>query len=114
MNRRLLATFEPWADRIAVWFWGHEHNLMIFRRYHGILGRCVGHGARPVKRSTMERLTDYAYAYEDVKLSVSGDGEHLNHGFEVIELGGAGVPASVSYYEVFDDGSAGLLYREEV
>ena len=31
LNEDLHRTFEPYFDRVAAWFWGHEHNLIIFR-----------------------------------------------------------------------------------
>jgi len=31
LNENLHATFEPYFDRVAAWFWGHEHNLILFR-----------------------------------------------------------------------------------
>jgi len=31
LNENLQATFEPYFDRIGAWFWGHEHNLIIFK-----------------------------------------------------------------------------------
>jgi hypothetical protein len=31
LNESLHATFQPYFDRIAAWFWGHEHNLIIFK-----------------------------------------------------------------------------------
>src|SRR5262249_6169357 len=31
LNEALDEVFHPYYDRIAAWFWGHEHNLVIFR-----------------------------------------------------------------------------------
>ena len=97
INRRMLATFEPYASEIATWFWGHEQHLMIFHPYKGLKGRCVGHGARPVSGSVIDRHTSFNFAYENVRLSLSDDGEHLNHGFEMIQIGSKGMPSEVSY-----------------
>jgi 3',5'-cyclic AMP phosphodiesterase CpdA len=112
VNRRLLATFEPYAGEIAAWFWGHEHHLMIFHPYKGLKGRCVGHGARPVSGSVIDRHTNYEFAYENVRLSLSDDGEHLNHGFEIIQIGAKGMPSEVSYYQVLSNGMPDLVFRE--
>jgi hypothetical protein len=30
LNENLYATFKPYFDRIAAWFWGHEHNFIVF------------------------------------------------------------------------------------
>jgi hypothetical protein len=114
INRRLLAIFEPYAAKIAAWFWGHEHHLMIFKEYRGLKGRCVGHGARPVREAHIDEHTSFAFAYEDIRLSLSADGEHLNHGFQIIEPGGKGKPAEVSYYQVLSDGMPELIFRESL
>jgi Calcineurin-like phosphoesterase len=31
LNEGLQAIFEPYYDRVAAWFWGHEHNLILFK-----------------------------------------------------------------------------------
>jgi hypothetical protein len=31
LNETLHAVFQPYYDRVAAWFWGHEHNLIIFK-----------------------------------------------------------------------------------
>lgn len=31
LNASLNGTFKPYFDRIAAWFWGHEHNFAVFR-----------------------------------------------------------------------------------
>ena len=31
LNENLYATFKPYFDRIAAWYWGHEHNLILFQ-----------------------------------------------------------------------------------
>jgi hypothetical protein len=30
LNEDLHAAFQPYYDRVAAWFWGHEHNLILF------------------------------------------------------------------------------------
>jgi len=114
VNRRLLTLFEPYADRIAAWFWGHEHHLMIFKDYHGLKGRCVGHSARPISRAEVYEHIGFEFACEDVRLGIAEDGRRLNHGFEIIDLAGKGRPAEVSYYQVLPDGMPDLLYQESL
>lgn len=42
------------ANRVAGWFWGHEHRLVVYDR-HGVPGgvqvhaRCIGHGGMPIE-----------------------------------------------------------------
>ena len=42
-------------QRPVLWFWGHEHRLVIYQAFDGhdrqwptIMGRCIGHGGMPV------------------------------------------------------------------
>ena len=35
------------AGKIHAWFWGHEHKHVAFRKYKGLVARCIGHGAIP-------------------------------------------------------------------
>ena len=41
-------------QRITVWFWGHEHRLVVYEPHSrwGVKGRCVGHGGFPSFRDT--------------------------------------------------------------
>ncbi|MFT3771437.1 MAG: metallophosphoesterase [Minicystis sp.] len=49
LNPKLHAAFGSVLDRIAWWFWGHEHNLSIFAPYAGLArGRGIGSGAIPI------------------------------------------------------------------
>jgi hypothetical protein len=38
--------------RITAWYWGHEHDCIIYDRHptFGLLGRCIGHGGIPSPR----------------------------------------------------------------
>jgi hypothetical protein len=40
------------GKRIAAWYWGHEHDCIIYDRHprFGLLGRCIGHGGIPSPR----------------------------------------------------------------
>ena len=114
LNRRLLKIVEPHNEKIAAWFWGHEHNLMIYKDYHGIKARCVGHSGRPVRARTIEAEASWRYAIEEARLSLRAGSGWLNHGFEIIDLNGRGHPADVTYYEVGRDGLPSVVYRERL
>jgi hypothetical protein len=48
-NPNLLSVFGPHLNDVALWLWGHEHNLEIFNPYLGLAkGRCIGASAIPV------------------------------------------------------------------
>jgi hypothetical protein len=61
----LNTTLKPLLEskRVAVWYWGHEHQCVIYDRHpsFGLLGRCLGNGGIPearvdsVKDSVAER-----------------------------------------------------------
>ena len=40
---------------ITAWYWGHEHDCIIYDRHPGtaMLGRCIGHGGIPAPRKSM-------------------------------------------------------------
>jgi hypothetical protein len=50
----LAVQLRPYLDRVALWFWGHEHKLAGYEGYamNGgprIRGRCIGHGGMPIE-----------------------------------------------------------------
>lgn len=119
INQRLMGIFRPYFEKVAGWFWGHEHNLAIYREFMGVKGRCVGHGARPVSIRDFLDLPEPPVPAEKIRLDAAADGRHYNHGFEIIDLNGRGKPADVRYYEVImnqasDGGTVQELYHEEL
>ncbi len=101
VNTRLIETFTPYNDRIAGWFWGHEHDLVLFDEYMGVKkGRCVGHGGRAATVASFRTTIPPAIPVADVLLGIARDGRHLNNGFQIVHLHGSGNPVEVVYYEV--------------
>jgi hypothetical protein len=119
VNTALWRQFGPmFGDRVAAWIWGHEHNLEIFQDAYRPAGwpadtpdakqvfktlpkgRCAGHSAIPVAESEGPYVQKYPVdlVRPDVKLDVT-DGWY-NHGFQLLELAGAGKPARLSYFQV--------------
>jgi hypothetical protein len=52
--RQAVQLKEFFAEHPVLWFWGHEHRLMIYKEYRvggGIsaFGRCIGHGGMPIE-----------------------------------------------------------------
>jgi hypothetical protein len=35
------------TGKITAWYWGHEHLCVVYKRYMGIKGRCIGNGCFP-------------------------------------------------------------------
>ncbi len=110
--------FGPSFDRVAAWIWGHEHNLEIFAdnyrpsdwpagtdeavRIFKTLpkGRCAGHSAIPVQQSEGPYVQKYPVSLKQPELTLGLNDGWYNHGFEVLEIAGAGQPARLSYFEV--------------
>jgi hypothetical protein len=100
--------------KIAVWFWGHEHNLVIFKRHQetGILGRCIGHGAFPV---TVDELgkPDPNVEIENIALAPDQEGALFQHGYVIMEIDGPN--ATAIYYQFDADSQQEVeIYREPI
>jgi hypothetical protein len=118
VNTRLWRGFGTYFDKVAAWFWGHEHNLCIYEdnfRPDGWpeatnepdnqlqnlkKGRCVGHSAIPVAESEepYKVNNDVPFVRDNLELSLK-DGWY-NRGFEIIKLNGKGKEAITTYYQV--------------
>jgi hypothetical protein len=99
LNEHLNAQVAPILPKVTVWFWGHEHNQVIYKPFQGVLARCVGHGAYPVG------ITEIAAKpkFENVPLvnvSLTKGSSFYSHGYVVMDLDGA--TATVSYYQDSD------------
>lgn len=118
VNTRLWSAFGAYMDKIAVWYWGHEHNLCIYEdnfRPDGwpassqapddiyknlVKGRCVGHSAIPVADSEEPYKVNNPVQLmgEHVKLDLYNG--WYNRGYEILKLNGSGKPATANYYQV--------------
>ncbi|EGL20279.1 MULTISPECIES: metallophosphoesterase [Paenibacillus] len=128
LNEHLEAAFSPFFDRIACWFWGHEHNLCLFR--DGLMGLAKG---RLVGCSAYEETSgkdpyapyrdDYAehVPYREEMPRVSQTDGYYNHAFAILEFKREAKedPITCAYYEFPSWGSnapekrgAKLLMRE--
>jgi hypothetical protein len=114
LNEALHEVFQPYYDRVAAWFWGHEHNLVLFKDnmlFPGDTkalrkGRLVGCSAYE------DTLADYPYAItEACKAAAFADDMPMlkpsrykselqtfyDHAFAVLEISPEQI--TVSYYE---------------
>ncbi|MGM4932703.1 metallophosphoesterase family protein [Tardiphaga sp. 619_E2_N8_5] len=92
LNPKLYEAFQKLnhSNKIAAWYWGHEHTLSIYDPYAGLQrGRCLGHGAVPT--STADRiyrplpdLTDAPSIKDRTQLAQVG-GVYA-HGYSVLAL----------------------------
>lgn len=122
INTELWAQFGPYLkDKVAVWLWGHEHNLLIFEDNYRPLdwpitpeftqayqnlrkGRCVGHSALPVQdiEEPYKKIYPVNLINDHVKLDLTKVGTEMwyNHGFQIMQLAGKGNPSRLSYFQV--------------
>ena len=111
VNESLLATFSPYFDRVAAWFWGHEHNFVLFEDgQHGLKrGRLIG--CSSYEESLDEdpyRIKYNAVSYiqnmPQLELSPyrSGLQKYYNHACALLELSGSEIEVSYFQYPSWD------------
>jgi 3',5'-cyclic AMP phosphodiesterase CpdA len=99
VNPKLSAQVGGLLPGVTAWFWGHEHNQVIYERYQGVLARCVGHGGYPVGITEIPA----AQAFPDVPvaaLTLSKGASFYSHGYVIVDLNGP--KATASYYQSSD------------
>lgn len=106
INANLVGDLNDVLPKVAAWIWGHEHNLVIYKKYLNILGRCAGHGAFPVGIDEGNLVSNPSIPIEDVHLDKGQS--FYRHGFVMIELNAD--KANVSYYQ--DNAPNNPLYTE--
>ncbi|MBS1794372.1 MAG: caspase family protein [Acidobacteria bacterium] len=110
-NRRLYDQLAPLLPKIALWQWGHEHNLVVFEPFMNLeRGRCVGGSAFPVGNFEMPATAKNADVPVNREVALSRGDAFYTHCYSVIRLDGAA--ATVSYYEDRDGGR--LLFEEKL
>lgn len=106
LNESLSVTFKPYFDRIAAWYWGHEHNFVVFNDGQCGLrkGRLIGCSAYEESKGEDPyeiKFAEVAYAPNMKKLSLSpyqGDLQnYYNHAMALFEVSPSKI--DVSYYE---------------
>lgn len=106
LNHDLNSTFSPYFDRIAAWFWGHEHNFVVFKDGQSGLkkGRLLGCSAYEETLGEDPyaiKFPDVGYAPGMTKVGLSpyqGDLEvYYNHAMALLTLSPAKI--DVSYYQ---------------
>jgi 3',5'-cyclic AMP phosphodiesterase CpdA len=101
INQKLADQIGDILPQVAVWFWGHEHNLVIYDKFLNVLARCIGHGAFPV--DVDEKVSRNAsIPVSQVTVAVGSDGAQYQHGYVIMDL--AGASAKATYYQ-FDAGT---------
>jgi hypothetical protein len=129
LNQHLLNTFEPYFDRIAAWYWGHEHSLVLFQ--DGLFGlakgRLIGCAGfqeseydlyAPVDPSWAERVP-----YRADMPRLTKEDHYYYHGYSILDFARAKAddPITASYYEFPSWGESApanpegrRIYQEEI
>jgi len=93
-NESLLSTFKEYFPKISAWFWGHEHNLIIFDPNLGLeKGRligCSGYEANETADSPYYNNHSEIKEYDPPKYRLDMeqggiDQGYYNHGYAIIE-----------------------------
>jgi len=100
VNDHLNQQLSPLLPSVDMWLWGHEHNLVIYQKYMGVLARCIGHGAFPVGLSEIPATPEFPDV-PMVPLRLGDNGTFYNHGYAIMDL--AGNTATLSYYQDTDE-----------
>jgi len=96
-NQSLLGQLSAILPDVTAWFWGHEHNLVIYERFQGILARCIGFGGFPVTARELETPLSKEVPIEQVALSPEQNDNLLQHGYVLLDLDGKS--AQATYYQ---------------
>ena len=100
VNARLLDQLKNVLPHVTAWLWGHEHSLVIYKRFQNVLARCIGHGAFPVPVDINEAAAADV-PLEDVRLDKDQVGGLFLHGYTIVTL--AGKAATATYYQYNGD-----------
>jgi len=123
VNPILYQAFSPCLNNIALWLWGHEHNMIAFEPYIGLRkGRCIGSGAIPVARhwQPYKQLPNLEVPQHigsaprmNLDCQLGHDGDHYHHAFALLTLDGA--DGLMNYYQVPGvQGDAEIIYAESI
>jgi hypothetical protein len=109
----MLPQVQDILPKLTAWIWGHEHNMVIYKEYQGVLGRCIGHGAFPVSDTPAPFVAPNAgVPLEDVNLAVDSTGFY-RHGYVLMEIDGPNAHLTYFQYDA-DTGAENALFSEDL
>lgn len=137
LNEHLYGLFSKYFDRIAAWYWGHEHNFIIFQN-----DLAIRPGALPLKKGRLvgcsayeETLGEDPYAIVNPEARFIADmprltrsrwktdtQEFYNHAFAILDVSPDKIAASYYEYPSWGEDSGPAsdpeigdpIYREDV
>lgn len=105
MNEGLLETFRSkFSTKISAWFWGHEHNYVLFKdgQFGLAKGRLVGASSYEQRESSdAYKINHPEVAYEDGMVELGGAQGYYNHCCAVLDFkrDSPDDPISISYFQ---------------
>jgi predicted phosphodiesterase len=66
LNESLQAIFQPYYDQVAAWFWGHEHNLILFKDSLPFTG-----DIHPLRKGRLVGCSAYEETIEELPYSIT-------------------------------------------
>jgi predicted phosphodiesterase len=123
VNPRLYDAFADVLDRVDMWMWGHEHNLIVYDEYAGLKrGRCNGSAAVPTLVAQNPYSPDPNLVLPagqsgppimSAACRLGDNGEFYYHAYAMLTLKGKG--ADISYYQIPGEGAPRqLIYVERI
>jgi predicted phosphodiesterase len=98
VNPKLYGQLADLLPKVDIWLWGHEHNLVIYKKYQGVLARCIGHGAFPIGADEVPKVKYPDVPVENIQLTGT---PFLDHGYVIVDLNGRS--ATLSYFVSSDE-----------
>ncbi|GEM48531.1 metallophosphoesterase family protein [Deinococcus cellulosilyticus] len=106
LNNYLLSIFQPYfAQNVAAWFWGHEHNMVLYKP--GLFGLTTGRlvGASAYEETVAE--DPYKVNYPNIpyldptQYQLGSSNGYFNHSYAIFDLTRTNPddPISVAYYQ---------------
>jgi predicted phosphodiesterase len=99
LNPKLSQQVGAMLPKVTVWFWGHEHNQVIYKPFQNVLARCIGHGAYPVGITEIADKPQHPEVPLEAVTLTKGL-SFYSHGYVIMDIDGP--TAHVSYYQDSD------------
>ncbi len=82
---------QPYLDRVALWFWGHEHRFAGYTAFSPrgtkVRARCIGHGGMPIEIGWKHKEPNPAVFSDQRQAAATADGTRLGFcGFALLEF----------------------------
>jgi predicted phosphodiesterase len=123
LNPRLYDAFADVLGQVALWMWGHEHNLVVYDEYAGLArGRCNGSAAVPTLVAQNPYTPDPNLVLPvglggppimSASCRLGNNGEFYYHAYAMLVL--KGKAADISYYQIpGEDARRELIFVEQI